>query len=684
MSARSGGRFLCDAFHVVPRGVERRVRAGRGRARRARGRRLSCFPQSSGEVVQFAANRAALRDAAAGRLARGDRRAATTRRRRWRWPSARASRRRETHLARTPEEFRAAAAELGYPERDVCMKPPQAKGSRGFRVLSANVDRRYALLEARPGPLPLSVDEALEAIGDEDFPPLLVMELATGQGAHGRRHLPRRPARARPREDARGDARRPRDVLRDRRRSPSSRRPRGASCAELRLDWFVNVQFIGEHLLEINPRISTIVYQDDLNLPVPGRPARARRARRGAARRLLRRRAHHAARAALLRPGRVRRAVSGGGAPRRAPADARPAQSLIYGLGPVVARFAGLLLLPIYTRHLEPRARSRNVGRRSWRSWPSGATIAQLGLVNALFRFAAEREGEAPLRGRRAPRSRICAVSGLVARDDRGARDAGRRAALARRRQRGALARGLRGPADLAALRADAPASTASSSGRSASSRHARQRRRHGRAHQRRRGSHFDGGAFGLVAGLLHRHARRARWSSLWDRRTVLFGSIDRALAAARCCASACRSCPRALALWALNLSNRLLVAWLATRRARRRVRRRREHRAVGRAAGDGVPARLAAVRVRDQGRRRGAPRLPLRAHALAARRARGRAAARARCATGCSRCWPASSSCGARRRDGADGARPRRSTAPTTSSAWPSAASSGRGSTGS
>jgi predicted ATP-grasp superfamily ATP-dependent carboligase len=37
--------------------------------------------------------------------------------------------------------------------------------------------------------------------------------------------------------------------------------------AELRLDWFVNVQFIGEHLLEINPRISTIVYQDDLNLP---------------------------------------------------------------------------------------------------------------------------------------------------------------------------------------------------------------------------------------------------------------------------------------------------------------------------------------------------------------------------------------------------------------------------------
>ena len=60
------------------------------------------------------------------------------------------------------------------------MKPPTAKGSRGFRILSANVDRRFALLEARPGPLPLSVDEALEAIGRDDFPPLLVMELVTG------------------------------------------------------------------------------------------------------------------------------------------------------------------------------------------------------------------------------------------------------------------------------------------------------------------------------------------------------------------------------------------------------------------------------------------------------------------------------------------------------------------------
>ena len=37
--------------------------------------------------------------------------------------------------------------------------------------------------------------------------------------------------------------------------------------AELGVDWFVNVQFIDGRLLEINPRISTIVYQDDFNMP---------------------------------------------------------------------------------------------------------------------------------------------------------------------------------------------------------------------------------------------------------------------------------------------------------------------------------------------------------------------------------------------------------------------------------
>ena len=40
--------------------------------------------------------------------------------------------------------------------------------------------------------------------------------------------------------------------------------------AELVIEHFFNIQLVGEHVIEINPRISTIVYQEDLNLPYLG------------------------------------------------------------------------------------------------------------------------------------------------------------------------------------------------------------------------------------------------------------------------------------------------------------------------------------------------------------------------------------------------------------------------------
>ena len=36
---------------------------------------------------------------------------------------------------------------------------------------------------------------------------------------------------------------------------------------ELALDHFFNIQLVGDKVIEVNPRISTIVYQDDLNIP---------------------------------------------------------------------------------------------------------------------------------------------------------------------------------------------------------------------------------------------------------------------------------------------------------------------------------------------------------------------------------------------------------------------------------
>ena len=39
---------------------------------------------------------------------------------------------------------------------------------------------------------------------------------------------------------------------------------------ELAIEHFFNIQLVGEHVIEVNPRISTIVYQDDLNIPYLG------------------------------------------------------------------------------------------------------------------------------------------------------------------------------------------------------------------------------------------------------------------------------------------------------------------------------------------------------------------------------------------------------------------------------
>jgi carbamoyl-phosphate synthase large subunit len=264
IQAESSGRFLCDAFHLVPTGDDPEFAATLADVAEREAVDL-VFPQSSAEVAALAAGRDLF--AAPVLVASPEAIAACTDK--YATADLCASlgvRAPVTRLVRSAADFRAAAADLGYPGRDVCMKPPGAKGSRGFRVLSATVDRRRQLLEARPGPLPLSVDEAVEAVGEEDFPPLLVMELATGPEhtvdgicQQGRLVLGHAKTRERIRAGLAmyfATVDRP-DLV------EAARTVIGA----LGLDWFVNVQFVGDRLLEINPRISTIVYQEDLNLP---------------------------------------------------------------------------------------------------------------------------------------------------------------------------------------------------------------------------------------------------------------------------------------------------------------------------------------------------------------------------------------------------------------------------------
>jgi carbamoyl-phosphate synthase large subunit len=166
-------------------------------------------------------------------------------------------------------EVEAAAHELGYPDRAVCFKPVFSSGSRGFRILDPTVDRAHQLLHERPGSVAMRLEEALELLPPEGGPELLVMELATGGErtidgiADGRRVVLGHP---KTRESMRAGLAMYFVTLEEPQLDELAER----IVAELEIEWFFNIQLVGEHVIEVNPRISTVVYQEDLNLPYLG------------------------------------------------------------------------------------------------------------------------------------------------------------------------------------------------------------------------------------------------------------------------------------------------------------------------------------------------------------------------------------------------------------------------------
>ncbi|MDP9257084.1 MAG: lipopolysaccharide biosynthesis protein [Actinomycetota bacterium] len=235
-------------------------------------------------------------------------------------------------------------------------------------------------------------------------------------------------------------------------------------------------------------------------------------------------------------------------------------QSAIYGIGPVIARFAGLLLLPIYARHLGPGEVS-NVGQVV-ALVAVGATVAQLGLVNALFRFAAEREGDARFAVARTAIA-LCAVAGIALTliaaistpfaaplflgDGNTAlwlvACGGLLVSLLYEPAAGLYRVDQRPQRFLAVTLVNVAVTVVVSVVWIV---------------------HFDGGALGLMAGS-YTGTLVALLVVLWDRRDALFGPIDRALAGPLL-RFGLPFMPSRVALWALNLSNRMLVLWLGTR----------------------------------------------------------------------------------------------------------------------
>jgi carbamoyl-phosphate synthase large subunit len=266
-SEHSVGRHLCDAFHLVPPGSDPSFPdAIRELAVREGGHVI--LPQSSFELEGLAGaidrfdGVAVLVSPLEAIRRSNDKAESYALLHRLGLPAP------EFRRARGATELAAAASELGYPDQPVCFKPLVSSGSRGFHILDSTVDRAYQLLHERPGSVAMRLEEAVELLRTDDTQ-LIVMELATGAErtidgiANGREIVLGHP---KTRESIRAGLAMYFVSLED----EGLMELASIIVAELRLEHFFNIQLVGEQVIEINPRISTIVYQDDLNLAYLG------------------------------------------------------------------------------------------------------------------------------------------------------------------------------------------------------------------------------------------------------------------------------------------------------------------------------------------------------------------------------------------------------------------------------
>jgi carbamoyl-phosphate synthase large subunit len=264
MSDRAIGKHLCDAFHVVPPGSSPDYPDAILDLVESEGVDL-VLPQSSFDLEALSATRErfpvpVLVSSPQTVHRSNDKAESYALLRRIGVPTV------EFRRVAGARQVEAAARELGYPERPVCFKPVFSSGSRGFRILDPTVDRAHQLLHERPGSVAMRLEEALELLPEEGGTELLVMELATGGErtidgiADGRRVVLGHP---KTREAMRAGLAMYFVTLAD----DGLMETADTIVRELRIEWFFNIQLVGEHVIEVNPRISTVVYQEDLNLP---------------------------------------------------------------------------------------------------------------------------------------------------------------------------------------------------------------------------------------------------------------------------------------------------------------------------------------------------------------------------------------------------------------------------------
>jgi len=269
MDAEAIGRFLVDRFYPVPAATSDEY-IPRMLEITKRERPDILFPESSQEVYPLALNKVAF-EKLGTRVLVSDAETIATANNKWlMYEKLKA----ETDInlpkyywPRSLGEFLGCIEKLGYPDNAICFKPHIGKGSRGFRIIDPKVDRQNLLLNYKPNSRYISLEEFIKIFESaKSFPDFLVMEYLDGKeyttdsiALNGEELL----TMVKTMEQARWGV-----VVKSKLvKIPELINQTKKILSSIRLSYNINIQFIGNKLIEINPRVSSFIYQDNLIPP---------------------------------------------------------------------------------------------------------------------------------------------------------------------------------------------------------------------------------------------------------------------------------------------------------------------------------------------------------------------------------------------------------------------------------
>ena len=271
MSLEAVGRYLCDGFYKVPSGTSPEyIPAMMDLVEKEKPDLI--FPESSNEVLSLARSKKEFEEIGTSVVVSSPESIELASNKYLMYEAVRKGSGIDLptyHSASNLDDFLEAADKLGYPDSPIVFKPHFGKGSRGVRIIDPHANRMHQLMEEKPTNKFMSLEgftEIFRGLEDEDFPDFLVMEYLEGMektadtiAMDGRELL----TTIKTVERARWGVIVEGELVQDDSLVSQSRE----ILRSIPLSYCVNIQFIANKLIEINPRVSTFIYQNDLIAP---------------------------------------------------------------------------------------------------------------------------------------------------------------------------------------------------------------------------------------------------------------------------------------------------------------------------------------------------------------------------------------------------------------------------------